>query len=114
RLSAILSSLAAALLAAGAFAQVPVTPRAVSPRGALLPAEQSTVRLFETAAPSVAYINTERVEATSFFTMGVAKGTGSGFVWDSAGHIVTNFHVVEGARTVQVQLDAGRLYSAKV
>ena len=113
----LLVAIAAGLLASGAsLAQRtgPVEPRAVSPRGALLAAEQSTVRLFEIAAPSVAYINTERVEPTSFFTMGVAKGAGSGFVWDTHGHVVTNFHVVEGARTVQVQLDAGKTYSAKV
>ena len=102
--------------ASAACAQRPaaVEPRSVAPRGALLPAEQATVRLFETAAPSVAYINTERIEPTSFFTVGVAKGAGSGFVWDHLGHVVTNFHVVEGARTVQVQLDAGKTYSAKV
>ena len=108
--------LMAAFAACVSFAQRPaaVEPRAVAPRGALLPAEQATIRLFETAAPSVAYINTERLEPTSFFTVGVAKGAGSGFVWDASGHVVTNFHVVEGARTVQVQLDAGRTYSAKV
>jgi 2-alkenal reductase len=117
RLFAFLASVAASFLAATSlFAQrpAPVEPRAVSPRGALLPAEQSTIHLFETTAPSVAYINTERLEPTSFFTVGVAKGAGSGFVWDTSGHVVTNFHVVEGARTVQVQLDAGKTYSAKV
>ena len=99
--------------ALGALAQ-PVEPRAVSARGPLLPAEQSVVKLFETAAPSVAYITTERLEPTSFFTVGLAKNAGSGFVWDAHGHIVTNFHVVEGARNVKVQLDAGKTYAAKV
>ena len=107
--------LAAALAtAAGAFAQRGAEPRAVTPRGPLLPAEQSVVRLFESAAPSVAYITTESVERTSFFTVGVARNAGSGFVWDAHGHIVTNFHVVENARNVQVQLDAGKTYAAKV
>jgi 2-alkenal reductase len=109
-----LAVLGAGLLASlGVLAQ-PSEPRAVSPRGALLPAEQSVVRLFENAAPSVAYITTERVEQTTFFTVGVAKNTGSGFVWDAQGHIVTNFHVVEGARNVKVQLDAGKTYAARV
>jgi 2-alkenal reductase len=113
--AALLSALAAALApAAQRGAENPIQSRAVTPRGPLTPSEQSVVRLFESAAPSVAYINTERVEATSFFTMGVAKGAGSGFVWDNAGHIVTNFHVVEGARNVQVQLDAGKTYAARV
>jgi 2-alkenal reductase len=62
----------------------------------------------------VAYIYTERLERTSFFTVENAKGAGSGFVWDSAGHVVTNYHVVEGANSVQVQLDAGKPIAAKV
>jgi 2-alkenal reductase len=112
-----IAALAAALAAAiPLFAQrpAPAEPRAVLPRGPLLPAEQAVVRLFEITAPSVAYINTERLEPTSFFTAGIAKGAGSGFVWDNAGHVVTNYHVVEGARNVQVQLDAGKTYAAKV
>ena len=105
---------AAFFTAAGAFAQRGAEPRAVAPRGPLLPAEQSVVRLFENAAPSVAYITTESLERTSFFTVGVARNAGSGFVWDAYGHVVTNFHVVENARNVQVQLDAGKTYTARV
>jgi 2-alkenal reductase len=89
-------------------------PRAVAPRGPLPAEEQAVVRLFEAAAPSVAYITTERVEVVGFFQSAVAQGAGSGFVWDAQGHVVTNNHVVEGARTVKVQLDAGRTYTAKV
>ncbi len=117
RLSALFATLIAlAVPATTLFAQrtAPVEPRAVTPRGPLNASEQSVVKLFETAAPSVAYINTERLEPTSFFTVEVAKGAGSGFVWDQAGHVVTNYHVVEDARTVQVQLDAGRTYAARV
>ena len=117
RIASFLASLAAlAVTATSLFAQrpAPVEPRAVTPRGPLAASEQGVVRLFETASPSVAYINTERLEPTSFFTVGVAKNAGSGFVWDAAGHIVTNYHVVEDARTVQVQLDAGKTYAARV
>jgi len=89
-------------------------PRAVAPRGSLSSEEQAAVRLFEVAAPSVAYITTERVERLGAFQAAVAQGAGSGFVWDAAGHIVTNNHVVEGARSVKVQLDAGRTYTGKV
>src|SRR5437868_1802098 len=109
-----IAAVVTAVFASLATSAQPVEPRPVAPRGPLLPAEQSVVRLFESAAPSVAYITTERVEATSFFTVGVAKNAGSGFVWDGQGHIVTNFHVVEGARNVQVQLDAGKTYAARV
>jgi 2-alkenal reductase len=117
RTGLIAASIAITLAAAttlSAQRPAPVEPRSVAARGPLLAGEQSVVKLFESTAPSVAYINTERLEPTSFFTVGVAKGAGSGFVWDHAGHIVTNYHVVEGARNVQVQLDAGRTYAAKV
>ena len=44
----------------------------------------------------------------------MAQGAGAGFVWDKAGHIVTNFHVIEGANVVYVQLHAGAPMSARV
>jgi len=89
-------------------AERPTEPRAVTPRGALQDSERSLVTLFEQAAPSVAYITTERVEQTGFFSVGVAQGAGSAFIWDSAGHVVTNFHVIENARKILVRLDAGK------
>lgn len=84
-----------------------VEPRATQPRGPLLPHEQALVGLFENAAPSVAYITTEVLQPRGFFAAEVSQGAGSGFVWDTAGHVVTNNHVVAGARRVFVQLDAG-------
>ena len=111
-----------ALLAALVTLLAPASPdalaqkaqaRAPAPRGPLTTEEQATVRLFESSAPSVAYITTERV-ARMGFQSAVAQGAGSGFVWDGAGHVVTNNHVVEGAQVVKVQLDAGRTFSAKV
>ncbi len=66
------------------------------------------VSLFERAAPSVAYITTERLEAVGFFSAGIAQGAGSAFVWDNAGHVVTNYHVIANARKVMVLLDAGK------
>ena len=86
----------------------PTEPRAVTPRGPLPESERSLVVLFEQAAPSVAYLTTERLERTGFFTAGLAQGSGSAFVWDSAGHVVTNFHVIENARRIVVHLDAGK------
>ena len=94
--------------------KAPAQPRAVAPRGGLTPGEQAVVKLFESAAPSVAYITTERLERINLFQAAVQQGAGSGFVWDAHGHIVTNNHVVEGAQRVKVQLDAGRTYTAKV
>lgn len=89
-------------------------PRAVTPRGPLLDGERSLVQLFEAAAPSVAYITTEVLTPVGMFQAQVSQGTGSGFVWDSAGHVVTSHHVIEGARSVFVQLDAGQPIEAWV
>lgn len=89
-------------------------PRTVTPRGALAEFEQHTMALFENAAPSVAYIFTEVPTRTVFGGAGTQQGAGSGFVWDGAGHVVTNFHVVEGARRVGVRLDEGEIVRADV
>ncbi|GFZ84692.1 2-alkenal reductase [Elstera cyanobacteriorum] len=81
-------------------------PRPVDARGSLTEHEQHTIALFENAAPSVAYIFTG--------DPGSDGGAGSGFVWDAAGHIVTNYHVVEGAQSVRVRLDRGDALDARV
>jgi 2-alkenal reductase len=91
-----------------------VEPRQISPRGGLLEQEKALVTLFENAAPSVAYITTETRVRRGFFgeQEGVAQGSGSGFVWDSRGNIVTNHHVVAnvvpGRDKVLVKLDNSR------
>lgn len=97
----------------GACAREDSTPRPVNPRGALTAEEQAVVNLFEQSAPSVAYITTETVQRGTFGGAEVSQGAGSGFVWDSAGHIVTNFHVVKDARKVFVRLDAGKPIEAE-
>jgi 2-alkenal reductase len=85
----------------------------VAPRGALLADESAVVRLFESASPSVAYITTETLQR-NVFGEELGQGAGSGFVWDGQGHVVTNFHVVQGARRVFVQLDAGKPVEAEL
>ncbi|MEX8498152.1 S1C family serine protease [Leptothrix ochracea] len=87
--------------------------RSVVPRGPLLADEQTVVSLFERSAPSVAAITTETVQQ-SFWGAELGQGAGSGFVWDEAGHVVTNHHVVEGVRRVKVQLNAGKPIEAVV
>jgi 2-alkenal reductase len=88
----------------------PVESRSVTPRGALNETERAMVNLFDAAAPSVAYITTETEYRRGFFSeqIGIAQGTGSGFIWDNKGHVVTNHHVIAGASRVLVQIDAGR------
>jgi len=103
---------AALLLACGALH---AQPRLVTPRGELSMEEKANIELFRGAAPSVAYIYTETVQKRGVFRrQQVSTGTGSGFIWDLSGHVVTNNHVVDGATTVFVQLDAGKPIPATV
>lgn len=69
-------------------------------------AEAATIRLFEEAAPSVVYITTSRVQKDYWRrrALEVPAGSGSGFVWDTEGHIVTNYHVIQGAERIKVTL----------
>jgi S1-C subfamily serine protease len=90
------------------------TPRAVIARGDLADDEQSTIELFENSRASVVYIST-RQQVRDFWTrnvFSVPRGTGSGFIWDDAGHVVTNFHVIQGASEATVRLADGRDYKA--
>ena len=68
--------------------------------------EKATIHLFENAAPSVAYITTSTLQR-DFWTrnvMEIPSGSGSGFVWDKKGHIITNYHVIKDASRAQVTL----------
>jgi len=99
----------------GALAPLP-EPRVVTPRGDLDSEEQTQISIFERAAPSVVFITTS-VLRRDFFSANVSsvpRGTGTGFVWDDAGHIVTNFHVVQGGHEVQVELIDGSAHQAEV
>ncbi|MFH0981647.1 MAG: trypsin-like peptidase domain-containing protein [Planctomycetota bacterium] len=85
-------------------------PRAITPRGNLTDEEKTTIELFRNVSPSVVYI-TSFAYQRSLFSLDVFKiprGAGSGFTWDDAGHIVTNFHVVAEAlqtsETIEVTL----------
>ena len=87
--------------------------RAVTPRGELAAFEQTAADIFEATAPSVVYIFTER-DSRSFLGNQVQQGTGSGFVWDQSGHIITNFHVISGSNRVFVRFDDGDQAAARV
>lgn len=87
-------------------ADLDATPRPVTARGNLAEDEQATIELFKKVSPSVVHV-TNVAERRSVFSLNVQqvpRGTGSGFVWDSNGLIVTNYHVVQGADAVQVIL----------
>lgn len=66
--------------------------------------EEQIIKLFEKNTPSVVFINTftEQVDAFSLNVMEIPYGTGSGFVWDTDGHIVTNYHVIRNSKSAQV------------
>lgn len=89
-------------------------PRAITARGELAADERTTIDIFKQASPSVVYISTRQrvVDLWTRDVRSVPQGTGSGFVWDDLGHIVTNNHVIEGASEAIVRLNDGRSYRA--
>jgi S1-C subfamily serine protease len=88
--------------------------RTVTPRGDLAADEKATIELFDKSHASVVYITTAQLvrDAWSRNVFSVPRGTGSGFIWDEAGHVVTNFHVIQGASSATVKLADGRDYQA--
>ncbi|OSO75021.1 2-alkenal reductase [Stutzerimonas stutzeri] len=88
--------------------------RTVTPRGDLAADEKATIELFEKSRASVVYITTSQLvrDAWTRNVFSVPRGTGSGFIWDDAGHVVTNFHVIQGASKATVKLADGRDYQA--
>ncbi|TXM65070.1 PDZ domain-containing protein [Methylobacterium sp. WL69] len=104
------------------------TPRAITARGDLAPAEASTVALFARASPSVVHVFAQAA-AQGRALLGVESDeggeqegsgsqTGTGFVWDAAGHIVTNNHVVaaaaQGGGSISVRLSSGSVVTARI
>ncbi|MGI9015147.1 MAG: trypsin-like peptidase domain-containing protein [Phycisphaerales bacterium] len=66
-------------------------------------------------APSVAYIATRKTEASPWTTSDRTRiSSGSGWVYDAHGHIVTNAHVIDDAQRIDVQMHDGQIYSAEV
>lgn len=89
-------------------------PRAVVPRGDLANFERVAADVFDNVAPSVVYIFTEMEAAGRFGPVTQQSGTGSGFMWDGAGHVVTNFHVIRNADKIRVRLGSEEPTSASV
>lgn len=78
--------------------------------------EEATIALFEEAAPSVTFITTSNIRSSRWTrdVSEIPRGTGSGFVWDKEGHIITNFHVIEGADRATVTMADGETYQARL
>ena len=93
------------------------TPRPVTARGDLAEAERATVELFQRVSPSVVHVFARPSGRDLMLMEGGGGGgvqSGTGFIWDGAGHVVTNNHVIQGARPVTIRLASGDIVSAEV
>jgi len=116
RVIALLCLCLALPLAAQPPSRQPAPPRAVTPRGPLIAEENNHIAVFKAASPSVVNITALGYER-DFFAMNVhqvPRGTGTGFVWDDKGHIVTNFHVIQDASAARVTLNDQTSYRAQL
>jgi S1-C subfamily serine protease len=106
-----------ALPAQGAQAALPaIEHRPIVARGDLAEDEHSTISLFSEASPSVVHVTSLQLRR-SRLTLNVdkiPKGTGSGFIWDDQGHIVTNFHVIKDGGGAEVTLHDNTVWKAKI
>ncbi len=92
-------------------------PRPVMPAPAELgPDERATMAVFERATKSVVFIANTAIQRDfwSLDIMEVPQGSGSGFIWNKQGHIVTNFHVIYGANSIKVTLADRSEHHAKL
>jgi S1-C subfamily serine protease len=98
--------------------QASATPPPVPPLppGARIEDEKNTIGVFKACSPATVFVTQTRVVVD--YSAGIAQevpaGSGSGFVWDEQGHVVTNFHVVEGARSLTVTFHDQQTVEAKV
>jgi len=117
-LGAAVALAAAAMLALPGLVQsrTDAVLRAVTPRGALGAEELANIELFRKTSPSVVHITTLETQRDLFSlnVQEVPRGTGTGFVWDERGHIVTNFHVIQGGSGARVTLADQSSYPAKL
>jgi len=88
------------------FQEKDVEPRAVTARGDLAQDELNTIDIFRTNSPSVVYITSIALRRNLFSlnAVEIPQGTGSGFIWDTKGNIVTNYHVISDATRIQITM----------
>ena len=92
------------------------SPRPVVARSDLPESERATISLFERVSPSVVQVvgAAAGASAADMEGEGVREQSGTGVVWDGAGHIVTNNHVVSGTDQVAVRLASGEVVAASI
>src|SRR3979411_685510 len=91
------------------------TPRPVEPRGSLAEAERTTIEIFERVSPSGVQVAARAAPAGArgLDEEGTGVQSGTGFMWDTSRHVVTNSHVVAGTREVVVRLASGGVVQAQ-
>lgn len=93
------------------------TPQPSNLSNAILESEKTYAELYNQIGPSVVSINVVATQSGSGTLRGqsqVVQGTGTGFVIDTDGHIVTNNHVVEGATRIEVNFFDGSIYRGEI
>src|SRR4029079_114129 len=92
------------------------SPRPVAARSDLAESERATIRLFWRVSPSVVQVvgAATGASAADWEAEGVREQSGTGVVWDGAGHVVTNNHVVSGTEQVAVRLSSGEVVGASI
>lgn len=93
---------------------LPAPPVAAASLDALTPDERVNVLVYQQVNQSVVNINTKGVSGNALLFEIVSEGEGSGMVIDRLGHVLTNYHVVEGAKEIRVTLFDGKTYDAKL
>lgn len=97
-------------------AKTPAPAQLIAARSDLTPEEKGTIALFNHNNPAVVYISTVK-RVINLYTRDVREipnGTGTGFIWDKQGRIITNYHVVQNHTTARVRLNNQKTYTAKV
>jgi S1-C subfamily serine protease len=91
-------------------------PRVVTARGDLAENEKSTIELFNSASPAVVHITRLNLEqqGINMKPLEIPSGTGTGFIWDADGHVVTNFHVIDSADGARVTLYDNSVWQAEL
>ncbi len=91
-------------------------PRAIAPRADLTETERTTIKIFQAVSPSVVYVYAQ-ASPQNFFSLGPEQtlvSTGTGIVWDAAGHVVTNYHIIKGSDEFGALLPSGQSVAARV
>lgn len=80
----------------------------------LTPEEVVNIQVYDHRNSGVVYISTKSVRAESFLSVAAVEGSGSGSIIDRQGHVLTNHHVIDGARQISVTLFNGEAYPAEL